>query len=91
MRKRWSNFVSGILLRTILLIIVMVVGMLFIYLWYEASTKREFEKTYYFLKNIPPYLIWENQKAFKTLMKTLPSSYQFNSSKMSKDIAVKSI
>lgn len=64
----------------------MVFGLAFMFFWYEANTKRDFEKTYSFLKNLPPDLLYDNKDAFNALMNTIPNNFQFNSSKLSKSL-----
>ncbi len=86
--SRFSNFLRGIASRTILLVVIIAAGMVLMFFWYEVFTRHEFERTYYFLKNIPPRVIWENKEAYSSLMKTIPKNFHFNSSKINRCFGV---
>jgi hypothetical protein len=64
----------------------MAAGAILMFMWYEVFTSQEFEKTYNFLKNIPPNVIMENKEAFDALVNSVSSNSQFNASAIGKGL-----
>lgn len=63
------------MIRTILLFLVILFGMVAMLFWYEIFTRNEFERTFYFLKNIPPMAIRENKEAFRVITDMMNSKF----------------